>query len=50
MNAKKGGYVVQRIYRTEGRHPTEIATQVHLTKARMRRDDEERSQRARNKR
>ena len=26
MNAKKGGYAVQRLYRREGRHPTEIAT------------------------
>ena len=44
MNAKKGGYAVQRKYRAEGRHPTEIATQVHRTKTRMRREDKQRKQ------
>jgi hypothetical protein len=40
--AKKGGYAVQRRYRMEGRHPTELATQVHRNNARMRRDAERR--------
>jgi len=42
MNAKKGGYAVQRRYRMEGRHPTEVATLVHRANARMRQDAEER--------
>ncbi|HXY53025.1 MAG TPA: hypothetical protein VEI01_26505 [Terriglobales bacterium] len=43
MNAKRGGYAVQRRYLMEGRdHPTEKATQVHRANARMRRDAKER--------
>jgi hypothetical protein len=42
MNAKKGGYAVQRQYRHEGRHPTEIATQVHRANARMLKDSAQR--------
>jgi hypothetical protein len=32
MNAKKGGYAVQRRYRAEGRDPTRKATHVRLAK------------------
>lgn len=42
MQAKKGGYAVQRRYRMEGRHPTQAATQVHRANARIRKDVEER--------
>jgi hypothetical protein len=37
MNAKKGGYAVQRAYRHEGRNPTLAATQAHRAKAEARR-------------
>lgn len=42
MLAKRGGKAVQWRYRHEGRHPTEIATQVHRANARTRRDAKER--------
>jgi hypothetical protein len=42
MNAKKGGYAVQRLYRREGRHPTEIATLVRLGKQKRRKEDAQR--------
>ena len=42
MLAKRGGKAVQWRYRHEGRHPTEIATQVHRAKARLRREDADR--------
>lgn len=38
MLAKRGGKAVQRMYRREGRNPTELATQVHRNNARMRQD------------
>jgi len=34
MNAKKGGYAVQRLYRMQGRDPTEVATLAHRANAR----------------
>jgi hypothetical protein len=37
MNARKGGYAVQRKYRHEGRHPTESATKARQNKAKARR-------------
>jgi len=37
MNARKGGYAVQRKYRREGRHPTEAATKARQAKAQARR-------------
>jgi hypothetical protein len=37
MNAKKGGYAVQMMYRHEGRNPTEVATKEHQAKAEARR-------------
>jgi hypothetical protein len=42
MNAKKGGYTVQRLYGQEGRRPTEIATLVPRNNAGMLRDAKER--------
>jgi len=42
MLAKRGGKAVQRMYRHEGRNPTETATQVHQANARMRQDAERR--------
>jgi hypothetical protein len=42
MHAKRGGYAVQRRYRMEDRHPTEIATQAHRANARLRGDAERR--------
>jgi len=42
MLAMRGGHGVQRRYRMEGRHPTDIATQVHRANARMRREAAER--------
>src|SRR5690349_8282624 len=39
MNAKKGGYAVQRLYRHEGRNPTEAATYEHQFRAKLRRED-----------
>jgi hypothetical protein len=37
MNARKGGYSVQRVYRREGRHPTEAVTKARQAKAEARR-------------
>ncbi len=42
MNAKKGGYAVQRRYRHEGRHPTAKATQVRLSRQRIQKQREAR--------
>ena len=42
MNAKKGGYAVQRLYRGEGRNPTEKATYTRLAELRIRREAERR--------
>ena len=42
MNAKKGGYTAQRLYRRQGRNPTELATLVHQNNARMRWDTKQR--------
>ncbi len=42
MLAKRGGKAAQRMYRHEGRNPTELATQVHRNNARMRQDAEQR--------
>jgi hypothetical protein len=42
MNAKKGGYAVQRRYRAEGRHPTEKATQARLADLKVRKEAERR--------
>jgi hypothetical protein len=42
MNAKKGGYAVQRKYRAEGRHPTEKATYARLAALNVRREAERR--------
>src|SRR5262245_21839979 len=39
MNAKKGGYTVQRMYRREGRHPTEAATHEHQFRAKLRQEE-----------
>ena len=44
MNAKKGGYAVQRKYRAEDRHPTQKATQVRLAKQKQKREAERRRQ------
>jgi hypothetical protein len=37
MRAKRGGYAVQRKYRSEGRHPTEKATGIRLIRQNARR-------------
>src|SRR5713226_9727255 len=42
MNAKKGGYAVQRKYRAEGRHPTEKATQARLADLKVHKEAERR--------
>jgi hypothetical protein len=42
MNAKKGGYAVQRSYRAEGRHPTEKATHARLADLKIRKEAERR--------
>jgi len=42
MNAKNGGYAVQRLYRREGRNPTEIATLVRVAKQRRLKEDVQR--------
>jgi hypothetical protein len=42
MNAKKGGYAVQRKYLLEGRHPTEKATQARLAALKARKEAAER--------
>lgn len=40
MNAKKGGYAVQRRYRAEGRHPTAKATHTRLADLKNRKEAE----------
>src|SRR6266851_5208128 len=42
MNAKKGGYAVQRKCRGEGRHPTEKATHARLADLKIRKEAERR--------
>jgi hypothetical protein len=42
MNAKKGGYAVQRKYQHEGRHPTEKATRARVTGLKLKREAEKR--------
>jgi hypothetical protein len=42
MHAKRGGLAVQRMYRREGRNPTEAATYERLFKAKLRREAERR--------
>ena len=44
MNGKKGGYAVQRMYRCEGRNPTEKATSVRVIKQKLEREAERREQ------
>jgi hypothetical protein len=44
MNAKKGGYAVQRRYRAEGRNPTESATYARLAKQKRHKEDLRRKQ------
>jgi hypothetical protein len=44
MNAKKGGYAVQRRYRAEGRHPTEKATHARLADLKIREEADRREQ------
>ena len=38
MNGKKGGYAVQRMYRCEGRNPTQKATSVRVNKQKLQRE------------
>jgi len=42
MLAMRGGHGVQRLYRREGRNPTEIATLVRLAKQKRRKEDAQR--------